>query len=183
MQRPMVLLASISWLLTACGPAPDVDLEGPEASTAQIRNGEMTRELAASLIAEQPIAAGKKFALPDTMKGCLRSIGVMIDGLYFGLTEEGQRDFQHVDQLSTPGHFDIIFRKNITFGYAQVDGIRSVSDSQKVIEFRGRPSFDHSTLDYTPCANHLFQQRRTAIAELYDDGWRIRYLKSGQSFR
>lgn len=137
---------------------------------------DVSREYAAELIEAQPAKSGEPFKLPTEVMKCLASEGYikyqMLSQTQSVVTSKGQPYFQASSWPAFSPHGTITPYSDIQFSNITVTGIRTVQEDRQAIEFTAKPVLQGLT---SICLSMAGSEPRTALAERYDDGWRIKY--------
>ena len=153
-----VALLPLSVSLSACLGVSD-DLDEKEA---------------AQLIASQPRAGGTSMDLPYRTLECLKNAGYVnwtIGG--YQITAKGRPHISSTQYSIMRGSPDKITPvSDVPFTNVQISGLRSLDEGKKLIEFNA--VYDFQWAQETSCLS-LPPTRHQAVAEKYDDGWRVRY--------
>lgn len=154
---------------------------------------EINRSEAQELVETTPIAAGQTVSIARDNLRCLETIGAIQHGITdFRIAPQAAGYIASTSYTMDRRH-DVTFSGPVAFKDVSVTGVRdagagnSGESKAKVIEFDATYDFDEVTnnpndpmaTEIRGCLTALPDEKnRTAIARLYDDGWRVEYVSS-----
>ncbi|MCK0129318.1 hypothetical protein [Erythrobacter sp. F6033] len=149
------------------------------ALTGGACTSDLDREDAQQLIEEQSLVAGTKFTMPREFIDCLEAKGQF----QTKRIPQGPRNGAEVFVSRTfPGYrgWELQFYNDANWRNVEVTGVKSIGDAgaTKHIEFDGELELQDATgTAFGEClTSHPVTNQSLAVAEQYDDGWRITFV-------
>lgn len=134
---------------------------------------DVSREYAKQLIEAQPHPAGEQIYVLGGTVNCLSDMRHI--QRFFGKTSIEGKGRSYLQSIQWIGQEAISPLENVSEVGVSVSGVRDLGDGRKLIEYQGNLEFS-TPAGNNHCFSSLSQETRTAVAEKYDDGWRIRYV-------
>ena len=176
MYAPTKKFVPLSFPTCAGGTLLAVALAGcSEAAELTSPPTDISREYAEQLISENPLTPNDGIVIDNNLLSCFVSEGYIEN--WRGLTNFRPTQFgsKYLSSVGFPGISNSGYIKAanpVSFQDIEISGIRSPQENVRVIEFTARHMLNGME-EETRCLIPIHDASRTAVAERYDDGWRI----------
>ena len=128
---------------------------------------DVSREYARELLQQSPHQAGEEIYFTRPIIGCMQS---WLRGL------ERHSHIANWHPWRVANHGSLTSHRPIYLTNINVSGVRPGPNDSKIIEYTADHDFGNLDVVVPRCSDEINRSPRTALAQRYDDGWRIQHV-------